>query len=58
MKLEVDNKPELQKYSRRDFMKKTALAAGAMGVAGSIGAGGLGMAKWHLLRRTPMEEPT
>jgi predicted TIM-barrel fold metal-dependent hydrolase len=44
MKSEVDNKPELQKYSRRDFMKKTALAAGAMGVAGSIGAGGLGMA--------------
>jgi len=45
MKSEVDNKPELQKYSRRDFMKKTALAAGAMGVAGSIGAGGLGMAR-------------
>jgi len=45
MKSEVDNKPELQKYSRRDFMKKTALAAGAVGVAGSIGAGGLGMAK-------------
>ena len=45
MKSEVDNKPELEKYSRRDFMKKTALAAGAVGVAGSIGAGGLGMAK-------------
>ena len=45
MKSEVDNKPELKKYSRRDFMKKTALAEGAMGVAGSIGAGGLGMAR-------------
>ena len=45
MTSEVDNKPELQKYSRRDFMKKTASAAGAMGVAGSIGAGGLGMAR-------------
>ena len=45
MKSEVDNKPELEKYSRRDFMKKTALAAGAMGVVGSIGAGGLGMAR-------------
>jgi hypothetical protein len=38
MKSEMDNKPNLQKYSRRDFMKATALAAGAMGVAGSIGA--------------------
>ena len=40
----LDNKTKLQKYSRRDFMKATTLAAGAMGWAGSIGVGGMGMA--------------
>jgi len=45
MKSEADNEPKLQKFSRRNFIKATAFAAGAMGVAVSIGAGGLGTAR-------------
>jgi 4,5-dihydroxyphthalate decarboxylase len=45
MKSEVDKKPRWQSCSRRDFMKATTLAAGAMGMAGSIGVCRLAMAK-------------
>ena len=45
MKSEVDKKPLWRSCSRRHFMKATTLAAGAIGMAGSIGVCRLAMAK-------------